>query len=155
MESLQRLTELFKKHVTDAKNLTVWAENGVMFSSQAEQVDGFTVDYTAVVDMQDVAIQPKALFMHLVSWLNKYDPERLSKGLPFPTFATQLLDDGKCDIRLKIDFSEAFSLEEDVQGDWLQNDIRYRCVSDFEQIADLEELGGLVHFIGHQGDLPC
>ena len=155
MKALQSLTDLFRKHVTDAKNLTVWAENGAMFSTQSETVDGFDIEYTAIVDMQDVAVQPHTLFMHLVSWLNKYDPDRQGKGLPEPTFATELLDDGKCDIRLKIDLSETFALEEDEQGPWLQHGIHYRCDSDFEQAAKIDQLGELEYFAGHQGDLPC
>lgn len=155
MKALQSLTELFKNHVTDAKNLTVWAENGAMLCTQGAEVDGFNIEYTAIIDMQDVAVQPQVLFMHLVNWLNKYDPDRQAKGLPQPTFATQLLDDGQCDIRLKVDLSEEFTLEEDSQGNWLQHDTRYRCDSDFEQVANLEDLGELEYLIGHQDDLPC
>lgn len=155
MKALQSLTELFKAHITDAKNLTIWAENGAMFSAQGKDVDGFDIEYTAVIDMQDVAIQPHILFMHLVIWFNQYDPDRLSKGLPFPTFAAQLLDDGKCDIRLKVDLREEFSLEEHEQGNWQQNGTRFRCGSDFEQLANVDDLNDLVHFIGYQDDLPC
>lgn len=155
MKALQSLTELFKAHITDAKNFTIWAENGAMFSAQSEDVDGFDIEYTAVIDMQDVAIQPHILFMHLVIWLSQYDPDRLSKGLPFPTFASQLLDGGKCDIRLKVDLREEFLLKESEQGNWKLGDIRYGCESDFVSIGNVDDLNDLVHFIGYQDDLPC
>ncbi|MDW6019943.1 phage tail protein [Vibrio plantisponsor] len=154
MKALQSLTDLFKKHIVDAKNFAVWAEDGALFCGQDEFVDGFEIEYTAIVYMQDVKVQPHILMMHLVSWLNTYDPYRQEKGLAFPSFATELLDKGHCDIKIKIDLRESFSLEESPQGDWKQDGERYECVSEFQARANEDDLGELILFVGHLDDLP-
>jgi|GEM_PF-1975438 len=155
MKSLQSITELFKSHVTDAQNFSAWAEDGAVFCGQGPYVDGYTLEYTAIVYIQSAAIQPHILFMHLVNWLNRNDPDRLGKGLPFPTFATEVLDDGKCDIKIKIDLQEEYSLQENKLGNWMQDGTRYECTSEFEPAAEPIELNDLVYVVGHKEDLPC
>ncbi|TRN17067.1 hypothetical protein DM586_03105 [Vibrio fluvialis] len=154
MKALQSLTDLFRQHVIDAKNFTVWAEDGALFCTQGDSVDGFELEYTAIVFMQDVRVQPHILMMHLVSWLNTHDPYRMEKGLPFPTFATELLDNGCCDIKIKIDLREAFSLQAHPQGNWQQHGERFECVGDFAARVDEDDLNELVLFVGHLDDLP-
>ncbi|EPD4374961.1 phage tail protein [Vibrio fluvialis] len=154
MKALQSLTDLFRQHVTDAKNFTVWAEDGALFCTQGDSVDGFELEYTAIVFMQDVRVQPHILMMHLVSWLNTYDLYRMEKGLPFPTFATELLDNGRCDIKIKIDLREAFSLQAHPQGNWQQHGERFECVGDFAARVNEDDLNELVLFVGHLDDLP-
>ncbi|EPG0609842.1 phage tail protein [Vibrio fluvialis] len=154
MKALQSLTDLFRQHVTDAKNFTVWAEDGALFCTQGDSVDGFELEYTAIVFMQDVRVQPHILMMHLVSWLNAHDPYRMEKGLPFPTFATELLDNGRCDIKIKIDLREAFSLQAHPRGNWQQHGERFECVGDFAARVDEDDLSELVLFVGHLDDLP-
>lgn len=154
MKALQSLTDLFKQHITDDKNLFVWAENGMLSAAQGEHVDGFEIEYTAVVLVQNEQLSPDTLFMHVVSWLNKYDPERQHKGLAMPTFAVEPLDKGKFDFKIELDIREEFELIEDATGDWQQQGERYRCSSDFESLADEDDLGELVHFVGHTKDLP-
>lgn len=154
MKALQSLTDLFKTHVVDAKNLDAWAEDGAVFCTQGEHVDGFEIEYTAIIFVQDAKLNPNNLFMHIVSWLNKYDPHRPEKGLSAPTFAVEPLDNGHFDLKLKLDIREEFSLEEDEQGDWKQTGERYRCENQFEALADEDELGELVYFVGHLDDLP-
>ena len=154
MKALQSLTDLFKSHVTDAAKMDVWAEDGALFCGQGADVDGFEIEYTAIVFLQSAKLEPQVLFMHLVSWLNKYDPERAEKGLPMPTFALEPLDKGAFDLKLKIDIREEFDLQENEQGNWKQGDTRYECVSGFEARADEDQLGELVHFVGHLSDLP-
>lgn len=155
MDALQNLTDFFKTHVIDAQSLQVWAEDGAVFSGASDVVDGFELEYTAIVFIQNATLKPAVLFMHLVNWLNKHDPERSEKSLPAPTFATEILDNGKCDIKLKIDLLESYSLEENALGSWKQHDTRYDCVSDFEPSVDSADLHELVYFIGHTDDLPC
>ena len=158
MDALQNLTAFFKQHVTDAKSLNVWAEDGAVFSGQSDFVDGFELEYTAIVFIQNATLKPHVLFMHLVNWLNKHDPERVEKNLPAPTFATEILDNGKCDLKIKIDLLESYSLEENGQGNWKQQGTRYDCISDFESTVTsygLDELHELVYFVGHTDDLPC
>lgn len=155
MKALQSLTDFFKAQVVDAKKLDVWAEDGVMFSGQSELVDGYELEYTAIIFIQDCKIQPHILFMHLVNWLNQYDPDRQEKGLAFPTFATELLDKGHCDIKLKIDLRESYSLEEAEAGNWQKDGIRYECVSEFEAAVDPDGLNELIYFVGYTEDLPC
>lgn len=155
MKALQSLTDLFKAHVTDAKKLYAWAEDGAIFCAQGEHVDGFEVEYTAIIFVQNAELNPDNLFMHIVSWLNKYDPHRQEKGLSMPTFAVEPLDKGRFDLKLKLDISEEYNLEEDQQGAWKQEGELYRCESKFEALVDEEELGELVHFVGHLDDLPC
>ncbi|ELZ1262020.1 phage tail protein [Vibrio fluvialis] len=154
MKALQSLTDLFRQHVTDAKNFTVWAEDGALFCTQGDSVDGFELEYTAIVFMQDVRVQPHILMMHLVSWLNTHDLYRMEKGLPFPTFATELLDNGRCDIKIKIDLREAFSLQAHPQGNWQQHGERFECVGDFAARVNEDDLNELVLFVGHLDDLP-
>jgi len=158
MDALQNLTDFFKQHVTDAKSLNVWAEDGALFSGQSDFIDGFELEYTAIVFIQNATLKPHILFMHLVSWLNKHDPDRVEKNLPAPTFATEILDNGKCDLKIKIDLLESYSLEENEQGNWKQLGTRYDCISDFESTVTsygLDELHELVYFVGHTDDLPC
>ncbi|PMM19540.1 phage tail protein [Vibrio lentus] len=156
MKALQSLTDLFKKHVVDAKNLDVWATDGVIFSVQGESVDGFEVEYTANVFIQDAKLNPADLFMHVVCWLNKYDPERQEKGLSMPMFAGEPLDKGRFDLKIKIAISEEFELEPSTQGVWKQSGELYSCENKFESIVDEvdDDLGELVHFVGHLDDLP-
>lgn len=157
MKALQSLTDLFKAHIADEKNLMVWAENGAVFCTQGAKVDGFEIEYTAVVLVQDEKLIPDSLFMHVVSWLNKYDPERAQKGLGMPTFDADPLDKGKFDFKLALDIREEYSLEEDAQGQWKQDGEIYRCESDFDPRVDEveDDLGELLHFVGHLKDLPC
>ena len=154
MKALQSLTELFTQHVTDAKSLDVWAEDGELICTQGDFVDGFDIAYVVNINMTGVDVQPHILMMHLVTWFNKYDMNRDGKGLPPPSFATELLDKGKCDIKLKIDIKESYSLNENAQGNWQQNDTRYECISDFHQTLIQDELPPLEFIKGPEGDLP-
>ncbi|NRF28932.1 phage tail protein [Vibrio coralliilyticus] len=154
MQALQSLTELFKSHITDSKSLDIWVEDGALFCGQGPLVDGYELEYTAIVFVQNARLKPHILFMHLVNWLNNHDPERTEKGLPAPTFATQVLDDGKCDIKIKIDLRESYSLAESEQGNWKQQGTRYECISEFEAAVQADELNELVYFVGHSKDLP-
>jgi hypothetical protein len=153
MKALQSITELFYQYVVDAKSFDVWAEDGELVCTQGTFVDGFDITYTINVNMVGVDIQPHVLMMHLVTWLNKYDVNRADKGLPPPSFAAELLDKGKCDIKLKIDIQESYSLSENEQGSWLQDETRYDCVSDFTEALIEESLPPLL-FIAHDDDLP-
>ena len=153
MKALQSLTDLFTQSVTDAKNVELWAEDGQIDCTQGLSVDGFDIAYTVNISMTDVDVQPEILMMHLVVWLNQYDVARESKGLEPPTFATQRLDNGRFDIKLKIDIKEAYSLEESATGVWKQGEVRLDCVSDFAIAAIEDELPAL-EFTGPVGDLP-
>jgi predicted transport protein len=154
MKALQSLTELFTQSVTDAKNVELWAEDGQIECAQGVSVDGFDIAYTVNINMSDVDVQPETLMMHLVLWLNQYDVDRSTKGLPAPSFATEILDNGRCDIKLKIDIKESYSVEESEHGVWQQGGIRFDCVSDFALAAIEEELP-LLEFVGaHDRDLP-
>jgi hypothetical protein len=154
MQALQSLTELFSHHVTDAKSLDVWAEDGELLCTQGVLVDGFEIAYTVNINMTAVDVKPHILMMHLVSWLNKYDVQRDEKGLPPPSFATELLDKGLCDIKLKVDIQESYSLNENAQGNWKQEDTRYECVSEFAKAAIETELPPLLFIGGNEGDFP-
>ncbi|WP_172562559.1 phage tail protein [Vibrio furnissii] len=154
MNALQSLTDLFRRYITDAASLDVWAEDGAVFSAQGVWVDGFELEYTVIIFMQNVHVAPQTVMMHLVSWMRKYDPDRLEKGLAFPTFAAEVLDGGCCDIKIRMDLRESYSLEQSHNGDWKQGEARYDCVSDFEPVVDPDLLGELVHFVGHTDDLP-
>lgn len=155
MKSLQSLTDLFKTHVIDAKQLDVWVEDGGLFSGQSSYVDGFEIEYTAIVFIQNATVKPDVLMLHLVNWLNKYDPERQEKGLAMPVFALDNLGNGKFDIKIKLDLQEEFTLQESEQGDWMQDGTRYECISEFAATVDEDSLDDLVYAIGHLDDLPC
>lgn len=154
MRALQSLTELFAYHVTNAANLEVWAEDGELVCTQGVLVDGFDIAYTVNINLSAVDVKPHILMMHLVSWLNQYDVERSDKGLPPPSFATQVLDKGLCDIKLKIDIQESYHLSENALGNWKQDGARYDCVSGFEKAAIESELPPLEFIGGHEGDMP-
>lgn len=154
MKALQSLSELFAHHVTEPQHLNVWAEDGELICTQGLIVDGFDIAYTVLVDIYSAEIQPHILMMHLIAWLNKYDVGREEKGLAPPSFATELLDKGKCDIKLRIDIQESYSLIENEKGSWLQNGIRYECVSQFEEAVVEEDLLSL-QFINGPKDLPA
>ena len=155
MKALQSLTALFIGQVTDAKNVNLWVEDGELVCTQGEPIDGFEIKYTVNIDMSGVAIEPQMLMMHLVNWLNQYDVQRSEKGLPNPSFATELLDNGRCDIKLKIDIQEAYSLVENEAGNWSVDGIRYKCVSDFTQTVDADNLPMLLIVNGYDSDLPA
>lgn len=154
MKALQSLTELFTHHIADAGNLEVWAEDGELVCTQGVLVDGFEITYTVNVNMSAVAIKPHILMMHLVDWLNKYDVSRAEKGLPPPSFAVEPLDKGRCDIKLKIDIQEVYSLTKNEQGNWKQDDTLYECVSDFTIAVIEDDLPPLEFIGGHEGDFP-
>ncbi|PJC85299.1 hypothetical protein CSW98_15845 [Vibrio sp. HA2012] len=154
MKALQSLTDMLREHVCDAKSFDVWAEDGALLCGQDELVDGFDIEYTAIVFIQDVKIQPHILMMHIVAWMNTYDPYRQEKGLAFPSFATELLDKGRCDIKIKIDLQEGYSLKENESGNWMQGGERFDCVSEFQARTNKDDLGELILFVGHLDDLP-
>ncbi|MEI6896266.1 MAG: phage tail protein [Psychromonas sp.] len=154
MKALQSLTELFIASVVDAKQVELWAEDGELRSAPDFVVDGFEIAYTININMVGVALSPHILMMHLLNWLNKYDVNRAEKGLPNPSFATELLDNGKCDIKLKVDIREDYSLIKSEKGNWSVDNVRYECVSDFSSVVTESELDHL-HFLGgHENDLP-
>jgi len=154
MKALQSLTDFIKSQVSEIKHFDVWAEDGAMFCGQGALIDGYELEYTAIIFIQQAKVQPDVLFMHLLIWLNTFDPERSEKGLAAPMFAFERLDKGLCDIKIKLDLLESYSLEEDESGEWKQGDIRYKCVNDFEAVADPDDLHELVYFVGHTEDLP-
>ncbi|OCH32960.1 hypothetical protein A6E13_11135 [Aliivibrio fischeri] len=154
MKALQSITELFSHHVLNAHSFDVWAEDGELVCTQGQFVDGFDITYTVNVNMVGVDIEPQILMMHLVSWLNKFDIQREEKGLAPPSFAAELLDNGKCDIKLKVDIQESYSLNENAQGNWLQNETRYECVSNFTRTLSEDELPPLEFIGGHEHDFP-
>ncbi|WP_425628431.1 phage tail protein [Vibrio neptunius] len=155
MKALQSLTDLFKQHVVDANRFDAWAEDGAIFCTQGDEVDGFEVEYTAILFIHNAQLNPDNLFMHIVSWLNQYDQHRSEKGLAMPSFAIEPLDKGRYDLKLKLDIREEYSLVKDEQGDWKQADARFRCDNQFEAAANEQELGELIYFVGHENDLPC
>lgn len=154
MKALQQLTELFTTFVADAKNIELWAEDGELICTQGLLINGFDIKYTVIIDMSDVNIQPQTLMMHVVSWLNKYDVDRENKGLPLPSFATQLLDNGKCDIKMNVVIQESYSLEERAKGAWQQGEKRFDCVSDFALAQIEDELPPFEFVAESNGDLP-
>lgn len=131
MKALQAITELFTQLIVDSKNLSIWAEDGALFSTQDDITDGFDLEYTINIMLSEVELQPQTLFMHLVNWLNRYDIDRAEKGLASPTFACELLDKGRADIKIKLDIREEYQLNQDDQGDWRQGDQRFSCESTF------------------------
>ncbi len=80
-------------------------------------------------------------------WIEK------AKGLEPPTFATQKLDNGRFELKLRIDVKESYSLEESEMGVWKQGDVRHDCVSDFALAAIESELPPL-EFVIPTGELP-
>lgn len=154
MHALQSLTKLFITYVTDACTVNLWAEDGELKCTQGGLVDGFDIEYTVNIDMTNVLVEPQTIMMHLVIWLNKFDVQRSEKGLPNPTFAVELLDNGKCDIKLKIDIQEPYSLKANKQGQWKQNDVCYECVSDFTKTLSDDELPSLEFVVNQSNDLP-
>ncbi|MFA0155404.1 phage tail protein [Vibrio sp. 10N.261.46.A3] len=153
MKALQGLTDLFKANIADAKRFDAWAENGAIFCTQGEHVDGFEVEYTAIIFVQDAKLRPETLFMHIVCWLNKHDPHRPEKGLPMPTFAVEPLDGGRFDLKLSLDMQETFNLTSDERGEWQQAGERYRCDNEFEALAKESDHDELVYFVGRsQGE---
>lgn len=155
MKALQSLTDLFKKHIVDPKSFDSWAEDGAIFCTQGDDIDGFEVEYTAIIFVQNAKLNPDNLFMHIVSWLNKYDQHRSEKGLAMPTFAVERLDQGRYDIKIKLDIREEYNLIEDKNGDWKQAGDLFRCENQFEAAVDEDELGELIYFVGHENDMPC
>ena len=89
-----------------AKNVELWAEDGQIDCTQGLTVDGFDIAYTVNINMSNVDVAPEILMMHLVIWLNQYDVARESKGLAPPSFATERLDNGHFDLKLKIEIKD-------------------------------------------------
>ncbi|MBE8574457.1 phage tail protein [Vibrio sp. OPT18] len=155
MKALQSLTNLFTQCVTEPKNVQLWAEDGALKCTQSDEIDGFDIPYTVNVAMTSVDIEPHVLMMHLVNWLNRYDIDREEKGLPLPSFATQMLDKGLCDISLKIDIIEPYRMKVSPTGRWERDGVRYDCVSQFDKAAYEDDLSDFLYFTGHEGDVPC
>ncbi|WP_069447421.1 phage tail protein, partial [Vibrio scophthalmi] len=155
MKALQSLTDLFLSSVTDPTNVELWAEDGSLICTQGSEIDGFELFYTVHVALSEVDVSPEVLMMHLVNWLNKFDPLRGEKGLKEPTFASQLLDGGMIDLKLLIDIQEPYVLEVAQNGKWERDGTRFDCVSGLEAVVAEYELDTLQYVGGHEGDLPC
>ncbi len=154
MKALQSLTELFIRQVTDAKNVELWAEDGELKANPSDVIDGFDLLYTVHIALSQVEMAPEMLMMHLLNWLNRYDIDRADKGLSEPTFATQLLDKSRCDVKIVLEIKETYRLEPSPTGMWQRDGERFDCVSEFGAVEEWEDMDFLRYVGGHENDLP-
>jgi len=152
MECLQHLTDHLIEKIVGKNKLNAWAEDGEIITSSNATGDGFEVKYTCNFEMLDVNIEPVMLFMLVVSWLNKYDPDRATKSLPNPLFFTERLDSGHYDLGVKIEFQEQYDFVEDENGKWKSNGVISRLQSDFSNVIDVDELDVLEIVDSHTND---
>lgn len=152
MECLQKLTVHLIKNLVDKEELNAWAEDGELICSGHKVEDGFEIKYTCNFEMSDVKIKPMKLFMLVVSWLNKYTPERDSQNLLRPQFFTERLNNGRYDLGVKIEFQEQYNLVESESGEWIVGGVRMDLESDFYNLFDGEESEELKVFDSHTQD---
>jgi len=152
MEYLQELTKHLIKNVVDKEELNAWAEDGELIFSSHVIEGGFEVKYTCNFEMSGVKLEPIKLFFLVSSWLNKFNPERESQGLPKPLFFTERLSDGRYDLGLKIEFQEQYDLVEDPEGEWKVGGVRMNLQSDFHNLFDESEAEELSLVDSHTQD---
>ncbi len=131
MEYLQSLSTYLTAN--GVKNLESWAEDGELHFSPTTPEGGFETKYSANFEISVTEIEPKRLFMLVVSWIHAFNSERESQNLPPPQFFSERLDGKNYDIGFKIDFIEQFSLLEAPNGAWIVNGKRVNVVSNFQE----------------------
>ena len=155
MQALKSLTEQFKSYITGPAHLSVSVPKGQLLCTPSAAIDGFEIEYTANIKIQNTHVEPQQLLMSLVSWLNIYDCERESKGLAAPSFDVSAQEEQGCDITINLTLREAFCLELNPQGQWQQNGLSYSLKSQFQAAVTQEELDHLIYVVGHTRDFPC
>ncbi|WP_022940120.1 phage tail protein [Psychromonas hadalis] len=152
MEYLQSLTKHLIKNLVKKDDLEAWAEGGELIASSHQSEDGFETQYTCCFEMSNVEIEPKRLFMLVLSWLNKVNPERDSQGLARPQFFNEPLAKGRYDLGIKIEFREQFDFTPDPQGDWEVNGVLMSLKSDFDNLLDVDQCDTLKIVDSHTQD---
>lgn len=134
MELQQSLTNYLK--LNRVKNLEAWAEDGELFFSPTSPESGFEIKYSANFEISVTDMEPKRLFMLVVSWIHAFNSEREGQDLPPPRFFSERLDGGNYDIGFKIEFIEQFNLIESSNGDWLVDGKRFNLISELQRTFD-------------------
>jgi hypothetical protein len=152
MECLQSLTDYLIKHLVKKDDLEAWAEGGELIASSHKLEDGFEAEYLCCFELSNVEIEPKRLFMLILSWLNTYNPERDTQGLARPQFFNQPLARGHYDLGVKIEFREQFDFVEDPQGEWEIGGVLMILKSDFDNLLDVDACDTLKIVDSHTQD---
>jgi hypothetical protein len=155
MECLQHLTTYLIKHLVNKEDLEAWAEGGELIATSHQLEDGFETEYTCCFELSNVEIAPQRLFMLVLSWLNKYTPERESQGLARPQFFNEPLAKGRYDLGVKIAFREQFNFIEDTQGEWDVGGVLMTLKSDFDNLLDVDECDTIKIVDSHTQDNGC
>jgi len=137
MELLQSLTDHFKNN--GVKNLEAWAEDGTIHFSPSTPEGGFEIKYVANLEISVTEMEPKRLFMLLVSWVHAFNSEREGQDLSPPQFFSERLDGKGYDIGFKVEFIEQFNLLENPNGEWLVNGVTASVTSNFDESIHYEE----------------
>lgn len=123
MRKLAALREmLIAMNVVRAENVECWTEGIELMSSGQIISNGIKVAemrYTVNASIEGwphEKIPVQLLFAQIVTWLNKFDPDRHFDGLPGITADPEILDDGFADIELNITFIEPINLVLDPNG---------------------------------------
>lgn len=152
MNHLQSLGDYFVNNGISRQKIESWAEDGdLIFSPSGEQ--GYTLRYVARFEMSNVKVQPHKLFGLVVSWIQKYNSERESEGLPAPQFFNEPLEGGQHDLGIRIEFIEQFQFESDSEGEWEVDGQRVSLVSNFKPEVELSDLSYLAVIDSHTQDM--
>ena len=152
MEYLQSLSDYLIKHITNKADLEAWAEDGEMLFSPSVVEDGYELQYTCKFELSDVEIKPARLFMLIANWVQQYNPDRDTQGLPAPQFFVEPLANNRYDLGVKIEFIEQMRFVEDENGEWLVDGKKMALQSDFQDPFDIDSAGELIIFDGHTQD---
>lgn len=150
MECLQSLSDYLIEN--GVKNLESWAEDGDLTFSPTSAEEGFETRYTANFEASAIEMEPKRLFMLVVSWIHRFNSEREDQNLPNPQFFSERLDGKKYDLGLKIEFIEEFKLQPNPAGEWLVNGEMMSVVSQFNESIDPEDYSQLELVDSHTQD---
>ncbi len=150
MECLQSLANYLT--FNGVKNLESWAEDGDLIFSPTSAEEGFETRYTANLEASAIEMEPKRLFMLVVSWIHRFNLEREDQNLPNPQFFSERLDGKKYDLGLKIEFIELFKLQANPIGEWLVNGETMSVVSQFNESINPNDYAELKLVDSHTQD---
>lgn len=114
-----------RKHIIDSplrieeKDLNVWVEEGSLKFTTGSQNNGFLVEYTGIVYLEDYSTSVQAigpLMLLLIQWLKAKQSGQFNMDQPPIRMETDPLKHDSTNLLFSIDIKEYFRASQDAQG---------------------------------------
>ena len=119
MIKLQALTAyLIERQLVATEQLDSWTDQVQLELIWKDDVEGMhmgDMNYSATIVLERFADNPARLMALVGSWLENNDEDR--DGLPATVFDITMLDNDLADVDIKVQFTEAQYLAEDLEGE--------------------------------------